>query len=285
MKERGRIFLEALKVRYSNWINASLSSPIERERTYAAVASNFYQNYSHFRIGSQNGVIAVNKPPGLLSHGVRNQAHEFGLNDLVQLATNNSYTNIAHRLDMDTSGVILLGEDRNTLASLNRQFAAREVHKRYLAIVDGYYPEVLAGVIAPIGESGRRDRPMQVDIDGKTAATSFRPILRMKDPKTNKEYTLVEVGLHHSGRTHQIRVHSSHMEFPIVGDSQYHDDPSGALRQMLHAYEIDIREPKTQPEEGRRITFRAPIPEDFMEFISRMESVAVNGRYEEVINS
>ncbi len=186
---------------------------------------------------------------------------------------------IVHRLDRETSGVILFGEGREAAAALATQFEFRKVRKRYLAIVHGKPLEDRFEIDAPIGRDP--DSPirkaMSVRADGRAARTRFRVLRR------GPEHALV-LARPLTGRLHQIRVHLRHAALPIVGDKVYGLDPQlflrfigGALsgddrrrllwrRQALHAWSLTIR----HPDDGRRMTFRAGVGSSWKRMAERL---------------
>jgi tRNA pseudouridine32 synthase/23S rRNA pseudouridine746 synthase len=159
---------------------------------------------------------------------------------------------IVHRLDKETSGVILFAKDAATHRDLNIQFERREVHKVYFAVVQGIV-ERDGNIQQPIRQfgSGR----VGIDSKGQAALTNYRVIERFKD------CTLLEI-VPETGRRHQIRVHLYAVGHPILGDPLYgqHRPVGGAARLMLHAYEITFRHPS-----GAIVTFRAEPGADWIE--------------------
>ena len=158
---------------------------------------------------------------------------------------------VVHRLDKETSGVILFTKIVATHRDLNIQFERREVHKVYFAVVQGIV-ECDGSIQQPIRQfgSGR----MGIDSKGQAALTNYRVIERFKD------CTLLEI-VPETGRRHQIRVHLYAIGYPILGDPLYgqHRPVGGAARLMLHAYEITFRHPS-----GEIVTFRAEPGEDWI---------------------
>ncbi len=159
---------------------------------------------------------------------------------------------VVHRLDMDTSGLIVVALDAPTQRSLSMQFEARSVEKSYVALVEGDVP----------GDSGRIDEPLRTDIanrplqiidqaHGRAAITEWRVLARETD-RTRIEF------VPRTGRTHQLRVHAAHrrgLGCPILGDRLY-GDPDSAPRLMLHAATLSIVDPAT----SRRVEFTSPVP-------------------------
>jgi 23S rRNA pseudouridine1911/1915/1917 synthase len=203
-------------------------------------------------------LVVLNKPSGLVVHpGAGNQAHTL-VNALLHHCSNLSgiggkeRPGIIHRLDKDTSGCLVVAKNDTAHRDLARQFAEREVKKIYLAIVAGLFKRPRGTIEAAIGRHPVQRKKMAVDPRrGRAAKTEYRVL------QTGGGLSLVECALH-SGRTHQIRVHLHHLGHPIIGDVLY-GRKSGAARQMLHAWKLGFRHPRTNEE----LFFEAPIPEDF----------------------
>ncbi len=169
---------------------------------------------------------------------------------------------IVHRLDKDTSGCLLVAKHDRAHLALAGQFAERDLHKAYLAIVCGALQPDAGEIHAAIARHPSHRKRMAVIQGGRDAWTSFRVHERLPAGATWVEATL------HTGRTHQIRVHFQHVGHPIVGDDTYGrksntrlEETTGykAPRQLLHAWRITFRHPTTEAE----LTFEAPIPSDF----------------------
>ena len=157
---------------------------------------------------------------------------------------------IVHRLDKDTSGLMLVAKDDATHAALSRQLANREMEKHYRAIVDGRMKEQSGVIEKPIGRSKTDRKKMAVTADGRWARTEWRVIREMSDR------TLLDVHIV-TGRTHQIRVHMASIGHPVLGDPLYgHRHMPAAPRLMLHAFSLCFTHPAT----GERMTFTAPCP-------------------------
>ncbi|MBQ9018413.1 RluA family pseudouridine synthase [Candidatus Saccharibacteria bacterium] len=185
-------------------------------------------------------VLVVNKPAGLLSEFKGEYTPE---------ATLEKYGLIVHRLDRDTSGVIILAKNEETQAFLRRQFQERTTHKTYYAIVSGRPKLDAARIDLPIIRNKKRPTTFLVDANGKESETFYKVL------KSDGVHSLVE--LHPTtGRTHQLRVHMKYLGHPIVGDFVY--DGEKADRLYLHAGRLEITLPS-----GERRTFEVPMPESF----------------------
>lgn len=170
---------------------------------------------------------------------------------------------IVHRLDRDTSGVMVVARTPAAYARLSRAFAAREVDKRYLAIVYGAPSPPTGRIDAPIGRHPTRRKEMTVRMDGRPARTGYRTL------GSAAGISLLELDLE-TGRTHQIRVHLKHLGHPLVGDPVYGEARWKGLprplqatlrdfpRPALHAWRLTFAHPAT----GERLTFEAPVPQD-----------------------
>jgi len=199
-----------------------------------------------------DNVIVVNKPCGILSHAKGTSSDEFTVADFFRrYSTYNLDTNrsgIIHRLDRDTSGVMIGARNPKTAILLQKQFSDRKVKKVYYAIIVGTPKLTIANIDLPIGRNPSAPSTFKVDINGKSAITKYEVLT------FNEKYSLVKLQPQ-TGRTHQLRVHLKYIGTPILGDKVY-----GKLsdRMYLHAESLEI----TIPNGDRRI-FTAPIPDDF----------------------
>ncbi len=191
-------------------------------------------------IYEDENVLVVNKPSGLLSEAKGEYCPERTLAD---------FGLVAHRLDRDTSGVMILAKDEKTLRFLKMQFLNRTVHKTYYAVVKGQPKLELARIDLPLIRNINRPTTFRVDANGKESETYFRLL------KTNGDYSLVELKPT-TGRTHQLRVHMNYLGHPIVGDVVYNGEPADRL--YLHAGELEITLPS-----GERRVFRVARPRKF----------------------
>ncbi len=243
-------------------------------------------------------LIAVDKPPGLIVHPARGnwsgtllnalawyfQQHNASIGDL-PLRDEAYRPGIVHRLDRDTTGIILLAKSELALRSLGSQFEHRRVQKTYMAVVHGHVELDEDIIDLPIGQHPRIKEKYAVDRRtgrpfaalSKSAVTHYRVRERLGGGET-PSFTLLELQPK-TGRTHQLRVHCSHMGHPIVGDrlygggplyrSQLEGHPDQAVgpiitRQALHAWRITFHHPAT----GETMTLEAPLPADFVEALA-----------------
>ncbi len=203
-------------------------------------------------------VIVVDKPAGVLTHskGVFNAegtVATFIANKLDPDLAANERGGIVHRLDRDTSGVMICAKTAAAVSYLQKQFSERKVKKTYIAIVDGLIENDEAIVKWPIGRNPKKPQTFRVDANGKPAETQFRVLARNQA----KSLTAVELNPR-TGRTHQLRVHLQHLGHTIVGDRFY---GKAGDRLWLHALSLEI----TIPGSERKI-FTSPLPKEFVEF-------------------
>lgn len=233
--------------------------PASEEAPTALVADDEVQ----FEIVHEDeSVVVVNKPIGLVVHpgaGRNDSTLAHGLlaryPEIVGVGEPNR-PGIVHRLDRDTSGLLVCARTSEALAQLSHDLAARQIHRSYLTIVSGC-PEAPKGTIdAPIGRSRRARTKMTVTEDGREARTHYEVLETWRYPK---EASLLRCTLE-TGRTHQIRVHLRAINCPVLGDSTYgKSDPFGIGRPLLHSAEISFLHPLNKEE----MRFECEPPADF----------------------
>jgi 23S rRNA pseudouridine1911/1915/1917 synthase len=207
-------------------------------------------------------LLVLNKPAGLVVHPGAGQQRHTLVNALLAHCKNLSgiggkeRPGIVHRLDKETSGVLVIAKNDATHRDLSKQFAERTIGKTYLALIAGT-PRKSSGTIdEPIARHPVHRHRMSVARRGGRSAKTEYCILR-----SSSDRSLVECVIH-SGRTHQIRVHLHHLGHPVLGDKTYGGKRAGNFaRQMLHAWKLSFRHPRT----GEPMEFTASIPNDFEE--------------------
>lgn len=228
-------------------------------------------------IYEDDSIVVVSKPQGLVVHPAPGHPSGTLVNALLHKCKNLSgiggvlRPGIVHRLDKDTSGVLVVAKNDGTHHSLQEQFKGRSVKKTYLALVLGRMPQ--SGVIdRPIGRSPKNRKAMAIDAPRAREATTKWEALQFLSGAT-----LVEIDLL-TGRTHQIRVHLASLGHPIIGDSVYQgvnrargvadrklrDRLARETKQALHSWKLEFDHPRT----GERMKFRAPIPEAMLALIA-----------------
>jgi len=211
-------------------------------------------------------LLAIDKPAGVAVHG--GSGVSSGVVEQLRVARRLSgglprFLELVHRLDKETSGVLLLAKKRSALAALQQQFRARQTVKVYTALVFGAWPRGLAVIDEPLLKSLTADGQRHVRVVSKAGDEGRRSITRVKVVQALAQTTLLDVRLE-TGRTHQIRVHLAHAGHPIVGDPKYGDFTRNkafaraqrCTRMVLHARELSF----THPVGGQRVTLHAPLP-------------------------
>ena len=170
---------------------------------------------------------------------------------------------IVHRLDKDTSGLIVIAKNDKAHISLSKQIQDRKVKKIYTALVRGVIPEDTATIDMPIGRSNTDRKKMAVRKDGKEAITHIKVVKRYE------KYTLIRVKID-TGRTHQIRVHMAEIGYPVVGDEVYSNGKNefNVHGQMLHSTTLDFVHPIT----GKQMHLEAPLPKYFKDILNKLDS-------------
>ncbi len=209
-------------------------------------------------------LIVIDKPPGLVVHPGAGQPDRTLLNALLAHAPSLAgvpRAGIVHRLDKDTSGLLVVAKTVASQASLVKQLAERTMKRVYLALVQGDPPA--SGIIdAPVGRDAKVRTRMAVTHRGKPARTSYKVLERFG------RAALVECRLE-TGRTHQIRVHFQHLRHPLLGDAVYRRGTRHGIefpRQALHAAELTL----VHPSSGETMTWRAAPPRDFKRLLEQL---------------
>ena len=204
-----------------------------------------------------DNVIVINKPVGVLTHSKGALNDEFTVGEFFRRYTtvglDTNRPGIVHRLDRDTSGIMIGARNPETATLLQKQFSDRKTKKTYMAVVNGHLKQTEAKIDLPIGRNPNAPSTFRVDSKGKSAVTRYQVLA------VNDKLNLVELRPE-TGRTHQLRVHMQYLGAPILGDRVY---GKPADRLYLHAAKLEITIPG-----GVRKTFEAPIPPEFNEFFT-----------------
>jgi 23S rRNA pseudouridine1911/1915/1917 synthase len=226
----------------------------------------------------------INKPAGMMVHagaGASDDARNRGtlvnalLHHLASLSkvSGDLRPGIVHRLDKETSGLILVAKNDDAHRKLSAQFASREVKKKYVALVHGWVKKDSGTLAQSISRDPVRRMKMTARLAGGRAAVTHYRVVRRLDTKYGK-FTLLDLKID-TGRTHQIRVHVAAMGHPVVGDTMY-GAPAQARgksavivlkRNFLHAAELEFRHPRT----GDAIALKSELPEELREFLGKVE--------------
>lgn len=212
-------------------------------------------------------MLVVNKPSGIAVHG--GSGLDFGLIEVLRAARPEArFLELVHRLDRDTSGLVMVAKKRSALRYLQDELRHKRIRKHYHALVAGDWPRAVKKVSEPLlrFELGNGERRVRVDEAGKDSLTRYKVL------ESFSGYTLVEASPV-TGRTHQIRVHCAWAGHPIAGDDKYMDDVSlrafrsaGGQRLMLHARALDF----TLPASGESVHLEAPYDEAFSELMAKL---------------
>jgi 23S rRNA pseudouridine1911/1915/1917 synthase len=221
-------------------------------------------------------ILIVNKPSGLVTHPAPGHPTGTLVNALLALDADDGLglgtiagierPGIVHRLDRDTSGLLMVARNDAAQVGLQAQLKARRIHKRYLALVAGAVTAQIGRIEAPIGRDPRHRQRMAVVPDGRPSITGYRVRERFR------EWTLVECDLV-TGRTHQIRVHFASIGHPVAGDPIYatgtaRTGPHGLERLFLHAWRLEL----VSPVSGELVRAEAPVPDELESVLGLLRS-------------
>jgi 23S rRNA pseudouridine1911/1915/1917 synthase len=212
-------------------------------------------------------IMVINKPSGLVVHPGSGNYNNTLVNGLMYYTNNLSDVGgearpgIVHRIDKDTSGLLLIAKSNKAHEILAEDFKEKRVKREYIALLNGVFKEGSATIDAPIGRDKKNREKMAV-----TADNSKHAVTHMKVLKRYKKYTLVSCVLD-TGRTHQIRVHMAYIGYPVHNDPVYSKDNATDFGQFLHSYKMNFIHPITKKE----MEFIAPLPKYFEDFLKEIE--------------
>lgn len=261
LTEKDKIFVNGKPVLSSYKLKAGdeVSFEFEKEESIGIVPEKIKLDI----IYEDDDVILVNKQPGIVVHP--SYGHPTGtlLNALMYHAKGKYNPYLVHRLDKDTSGIIIFAKNEKAKISISKQLQKRTVKKIYYAAVKGTVVESRGRIEAPLGRSKENRKLMSVNPTAKKMAITEFKVIERKD-----DFTLVEVRII-TGRTHQIRSHMQYINHPVIGDAQYGGpekvDGKEFARQMLHAYSVTFTHPKT----CKTVEFKAELPKDMKEIFKK----------------
>jgi 23S rRNA pseudouridine1911/1915/1917 synthase len=208
-------------------------------------------------IYEDNDLLVVDKPPGLAVHPAPGHPGHTLVNAVLNYLpgvgadADAVRPGIVHRLDKDTSGLIIVAKNRVAQANLSDQFKARTVSKTYLTLVRGKLAPETGVIEAAIGRDPHQRQRMAIVTKGREARTAYRVVRYIGN------YSLLEIKPE-TGRTHQIRVHLAAIGFPVIGDATYGVTSPHLTRQFLHAHKLSFKLPST----GQSVEFESPLPAD-----------------------
>ena len=221
-------------------------------------------------IYEDDDIIVVNKPKGMVVHPANGNPDGTLVNAIMAICKDSLSgiggeirPGIVHRLDKDTSGLLIVAKNDRAHVNMSEQIKNHEVKKTYIALVRGVVKENEATIDMPIGRSTSDRKKMAVIKNGRNAVTHIKVLKRYN------KYTLLQVNIE-TGRTHQIRVHLSHIGYPIVGDYTYSNGKNefGVVGQCLHAKCLEFKHPIT----GAEMKLEAPLPKYFEEIIQKLDN-------------
>lgn len=222
----------------------------------AVVAASVCQQLRETVLFENRDLLVVDKPAGMAVHA--GSGLSWGVIDALRQDRPGEYLELAHRLDRETSGCLVLARNGQALGHVSAQFRDGRVRKRYLCLMDGCLPEAVVEVDAPLARGdGEARGPVAVCDEGKASRTRFHLLQAYSD------CSYVEAELF-TGRTHQIRVHALYLGLPLAGDRKYADRAAlkkwkarGLRRVFLHAHRLGLTGPA-----GEELEFNAPLPDD-----------------------
>ena len=266
--EEGKILVNDKKVKSSYKVQEGDSITVEEEQ--AKEIELKAQDIPVEIIYEDSDIIVVNKPKGLVVHPGSGNPDGTLVNSLMNICKDSLSgiggeirPGIVHRLDKDTSGILVVAKNDKSHINLSEQIKNHEVEKTYIALVRGIVKENEATIDMPIGRSQKDRKKMAVGQNGKNAITNFKVIERF--PQDN--CTLLEVKIE-TGRTHQIRVHLSQIGYPVIGDNVYSNGKNkwGIEGQCLHSKSLKFKHPIT----GKEMFLEARLPEYFEKVLKEL---------------
>lgn len=242
-----------------------LNDEIDIDESYIKKQNIEPQNIHIDIVYEDDNIMVINKPSGLVVHPGNGNTDNTLVNGLMYYTKELSdfggeeRVGIVHRLDKDTSGLMLVAKTNKAHEILSLDFKNKRVYREYYALLIGNFPYETAHIDAPIGRDKQNFNKMCVRSDGKSARTNLKVLKRYKD------YTLVSLVLE-TGRTHQIRVHLSYIGYPIYNDPVYQNKSTTEFGQFLHSKVIRFTHPITKKE----MEFTSVLPKYFQDFIDKL---------------
>lgn len=264
--EEGKILVndKKVKVSYKVKLNDIVSVEIPEVKETELIPENIDIDVLY----EDEYIIVVNKAKGMVVHpangnytGTLVNALLYRCKDSLSGIGGEKRPGIVHRLDKDTSGVLIVAKCDKAHLNISEQIKNHKVKKTYIALVKGIVKDNEATIDMPIGRSKKDRKKMDIDKNGKNAITHFKVLKRYS------KYTLLEIKIE-TGRTHQIRVHMAEIGYPVVGDAVYSNGKNefGIEGQMLHAYKLEFMHPIT----NKHMELTAPLPQYFEEILKKL---------------
>ena len=265
--EEGKILVNNKKTKASYKIQEKDEVIVEEDKPKEV--SIKAQNIPIEILYEDNDIIVVNKPKGLVVHPANGNPDGTLVNAIMAICKGTlsgiggeKRPGIVHRLDKDTSGLLIVAKNDKAHLKMSEQIKNHEVKKTYIALVRGVFKENEATIDMPIGRSPSDRKKMAVNKNGKNAITHIKVLKRFD------KYTLLRVNIE-TGRTHQIRVHLSHIGYPIVGDYTYSNGKNefDVIGQCLHAQKLEFKHPITQKD----MCLEAELPQYFKDILDKLK--------------
>lgn len=228
-------------------------------RKKPVISADFANSLLERVVFEDEGLMVLNKPSGMAVHG--GSGLDFGVIEAMREATNKKYLELVHRIDKDTSGLLMIAKKRSTLKALQQRLREKTIQKHYLCIVKGQPALNDISIDAPLlrytlASGERRVKVDKGNPEAKPSQTSCKVLARFE---INGEPVSLIEAMPHTGRTHQIRVHLAYLGHPILGDDKYHIDDKSAVRRLcLHAWKLDVPDYEE---------IKAPLPEDMQSLL------------------
>ena len=279
LEEQSRVAIQRLIANNKIRVNGKSTKPsykvqigdkIEVEEEIPVEVSLKPQNIPLDIIFEDKDIIVVNKPKGMVVHPANGNPDGTLVNAIMAICKDSLSgiggeirPGIVHRLDKDTSGIMVIAKNDKAHINISNQIKEHKVKKTYIALVRGVIPENEATINMPIGRSEKDRKKMAVTKNGKNAITHFKVLKRYN------KYTLLQVNIE-TGRTHQIRVHLSQIGYPIIGDEVYSNGKNewNIKGQCLHAKSLEFVHPITQ----EKMYFEAKMPQYFEDILATLDS-------------
>lgn len=270
--KENRVFVNGKneKESYKIKVNDNITIQIEEPKSSKLEAQDIPLNI----IYEDNDIIVINKPKGMVVHPGNGNPDNTLVNAVLAHCKGSLSgiggeirPGIVHRIDKDTSGLIIVAKNDKSHINLSEQIKNHEVTKIYTALVKGNISEDEATIDMPIGRDKKDRKKMSVTRDGKEAVSHIKVVKRYGN------YTLIRVKID-TGRTHQIRVHMAKIGHPVVGDEVYSSGKNefGVKGQMLHSTILKFKHPIS----GKEIMLEAPLPQYFEDVLSKLEEKTYN---------
>ena len=254
---------ESVKSSYKLKLNQKIELIIEEDSGSELTPQNIKLDVVY----EDDDLIVINKPIDLVVHPAAGHKDLTLVNallyhfDKLSSVNGNYRPGIVHRIDKDTTGLLVVAKNDAAHNNLALQIKDKDANRLYYALVEGEIDDAHFIIEAPIGRSNKNRKKMAVVSAGKDAKTEFKIVKRFSG------YTLLQAKLY-TGRTHQIRVHLAYINHPIIGDQLYGKKNKFNIKhQMLHAYQLELIHPTT----GKKVVFNAELPEDFKDLIKQIE--------------